>query len=353
MSLASRFGQIGAICVLAGICFAQRVELSSAPEVAIPFRVDGNSPAVWRDGRFHFFTSDGTPVTAEGADQFTLSGVKNIVVDRADHLPMWIEAAWADSDGTIYGWYHNEPGGVCSGGKLTAPRIGAVVSYDGGSTFFDLGLVLTSGDAPDCSAKNGFFAGGHGDFSVILGRDQTYFYFLFTNYGGDPAGQGVAIARMAFEDRRMPVGAVRKYFNGEWVEPGLGGRVSPIFPAAVSWQRSDTNSFWGPAIHWNSNADSYVVLLNHACCAPGWPQDGIYVSFNPDLGNPLGWTAPRRILGDIGWGPGFYPQVIGLGPGGDRHRGESSGAALRAGTVEVGNRVQQGRPGRHLLGRSR
>jgi hypothetical protein len=80
-----------------------------------------------------------------------------------------------DGDGTIYGWYHNEPGGICSGGKLTAPRIGAVVSYDGGDTFFDLGLVLSSGDPPDCNAKNGFFAGGHGDFSVILDRDQAYF----------------------------------------------------------------------------------------------------------------------------------------------------------------------------------
>ena len=91
MSLVSRFGYRVAMCVLAGTCFAQRVELRQAPEVAIPFRVDGNSPAVWRDGRFHFFTSDGTPVTVEGADQFSLSGDRNVVVDRADHLPMWIE----------------------------------------------------------------------------------------------------------------------------------------------------------------------------------------------------------------------------------------------------------------------
>jgi hypothetical protein len=295
--------------------FAQRVELRPAPPVAIPFQVDGNSPVYWKDGRLQFFTSDGNPVRAQGADQFSLSGTTKIVFDRYDHFSMWIEAIWVDADGTVYGWYHNEPGGVCSGGKLTAPRIGAVVSYDGGSSFFDLGLVLTSGDPADCNSKNGFFAGGHGDFSVIPDREQAYFYFLFTNYGGDPASQGVAVARMAFEDRKMPAGAVWKYFRGEWAEPGLDGQLTPVFPAAASWQREDTNSFWGPAIHFNTGLDTYVVLLNHACCKPGWPQEGIYISLNADLSNPAGWTEPVRLLRDIGWAPGYYPQVIGLAPG--------------------------------------
>lgn len=263
----------------------------------------------------HFITSDGVPVGAVGGDQFSLTGGGAIPVDRSDHFPMWIEATWVDADGTVYGWYHNEPGGVCAGGKLTAPRIGAVVSYDGGGTFYDLGLILTSGAAPDCNSKNGFFAGGHGDFSVIPDRENAYFYFLFTNYGGDPASQGIAMARMAFEDRKMPVGAVWKYFDGEWMEPGLGGRVTPAFRAQADWQRADTNSHWGPSVHWNTALDSYVVLMNHACCNPGWPQEGIYISFTTDLSKPPNWSVPARILRDIGWGPGYYPQVIGLGPG--------------------------------------
>jgi hypothetical protein len=120
---------------------------------------------------------------------------------------------------------------------------------------------------------------------------------------------------MAFADRTMPSGAVWKYFRGGWSEPGLGGRVTPIFPATAAWQRADANSFWGPAIHWNTSMETYVVLLNHACCAPGWPQEGIYISLNPDLGNPAGWSEPVRLIYNIGWGPGYYPQVIGLGAG--------------------------------------
>jgi hypothetical protein len=54
------------------------------------------------------------------------------------------------------------------------------------------------------------------------------------------------------------------------------------------------------------------MLLNHSCCSPGWPQEGIYLSQNPDVGNPLGWSAPVKVLNAYGW----YPQIIGEDPGG-------------------------------------
>jgi hypothetical protein len=294
---------------------AQQAQIRPAPAIEIPFQVDGNSPSFWRDGRFHFMTSTGHPVIASGPRQLRFWSASAVSVIRSESLPMWIESAWVDGDGTVYGWYHHEPAGLCRGTDLTAPRIGAVVSYDGGLSFFDLGLILTSGDPVDCTAKNGFFAGGHGDFSVILNRERTHFYFFFTNYGGAPARQGVAAARLAFEHRSVPVGAVYKYADGAWSEPGLGGRVTPVFPARVSWMRPDADSFWGPAIHWNKELERYVMLLNHACCEPRWPQDGIYVTFSSDLTQPINWTRPVRILDEIGFAPGFYPQVLGLGLG--------------------------------------
>lgn len=289
--------------------FSQSARLRPAPQVWMPAQVDSNSPVFWRDNQFHVFNSTGTPVLSWGMHQFAPMNSETVRVDRDEHFPMWIEAVWVDEDGTIYAWYHHEQLGVCPGTDLTVPHIGALVSYDGGHSFQDLGLILTAGDPPDCSAKNGFFAGGHGDFSVILDRDRQYFYFLFGNYGGPAEFQGIGIARMAFEDRRNPVGAVWKYFNGDWTEPGLGGRLTPIFPVATAWQRADTNAFWGPSIHWNTHLESYVVLLNHACCEPGWPAAGVYVSFNPDVGDPKGWTTPKKLLENP---PGWYPQVVGL-----------------------------------------
>ncbi|MBM3744783.1 MAG: hypothetical protein FJW34_03170 [Acidobacteria bacterium] len=291
---------------------AQRADLRVAEQIDMPARVDSNSPAFWREGRFHLINSDGAPALHTGASQLELETSEGIVIQGPERHGMWIEATWADSDGTVYAWYHHEPGILCPGTKLTAPEIGALVSHDGGKSFSDLGLILTSGDRLDCAAKNGLFAGGHGDFSVILDREGRYFYFLFGNYGGDTFDQGIALARMAFEDRVAPAGAVWKYHAGGWGQPGLGGRVTPVFPVSAGWQQAETNAYWGPSVHWNTYLESYVVLMSHSCCRPLWPQAGVYVSFNPDVSDPLGWTVPQQILDRP---VAYYPQVLGAEAG--------------------------------------
>jgi len=257
-------------------------------------------------------------VAMSGGSVYNLAMDTAPIVEPRDHFPIWIEAAWVDSDGTVYAWYHHEPSGVCPGDKLTAPMIGALVSTDGGRSFRDLGIVLSSGYASNCSAENKYFAGGHGDFSVILDRQRRYFYFLFGNYSGPAANQGVGIARMAFRDRADPVGAIRKYYRGTWSEPGVGGMLSPIFPVSVPWERSNADAVWGPAIHWNTHLKRYVVVLNRSCCEPGWPQEGIYYSWNADLANPAGWQKPMRLLNDEQLRDtegGYYPQLVGVNYG--------------------------------------
>jgi hypothetical protein len=287
------------------------IAIIPAPVVQLPGPTDSNSPGHWWNGNFVLFNAEGEPYRSQGADQFSLSNQTQVAFGDGQPMPLWIEATWIDDDGTLYAWYHHEPGGVCPDSYLTAPKIGAMVSHDNGLTFQDLGFVLTSGDAVNCAARNGYFAGGNGDFTVMLDAGRNYFYFLYSNYGGDVSTQGIAVARMAYSDRFNPSGTALKYFNGQFTEPGLGGMVSPIFPAKVSWVAADTDAFWGPSVHWNTALNQYVMLLNHSCCAPGWPQEGIYLSTNPDLSNPSGWTAPQKVLSTFGW----YPQVIGEGPG--------------------------------------
>jgi hypothetical protein len=312
-----------AILLLLSVCsavtaYGQLVYVLPAPAVTMPApTVDGNSPGVWVDGELRVYTSTGAqPEAMSGPGIAALQMTAQPVVTPGDHYPIWIESLWRDEDGLIYGWYHHEPGGLC-GGKMTAPKIGAVVSSDGGKNFSDLGIVLESGDAVNCSAENGYFGGGHGDFSVILDRERKHFYFLFGNYGGPWWNQGVAMARMAFEDRGQPQGAVFKYANGTWTEPGIGGAVTPILAPRVGWNFADTDAFWGPAIHWNTAIERYVVLLNRSCCEKWWPQEGIYAMFGSDLSNPATWTYPLKILdkSEIGAGAGFYPQVFGTGEG--------------------------------------
>jgi hypothetical protein len=292
---------------------AQQAELRPAPTLNFPSDTDSNSPAFWSDRQLVLFNSTGMgPVRSAGSGQFHLGSSEWVVLGPSIHTPYWIEATWTDPDGNIFAWYHHEPAGVCGNLPLTAPQIGALVSRDGGRTFSDLGIVLESGYPVDCSSQNGYFAGGHGDFTVIQGHKRGYLYFLFSNYSGPLEAQGVAIARMPIDRRYNPFGAVEKYYEGDWLEPGVGGRVTPIFPATVPWASAEADSFWGPSVHWNTYLNKFVMLLNHSCCSPGWPQEGIYISYNDNLSDPQGWSAPVKILDDGGW----YPQVLGLGPGG-------------------------------------
>ena len=52
------------------------------------------------------------------------------------------------------------------------------------------------------------------------------------------------------------------------------------------------------------------MLLNQAS-SNEWKQGGVYVSFNPRIDDPGGWTPPERLFQGGIW----YPQVIGLTAG--------------------------------------
>lgn len=285
-----------------------------APRLELPVRPDGNSATFWAAGTFRVFTSTGEPLMISIAgNQFTEWQSERVEDMGLHHVPLWVEAVQRDRN-LLLAWYHHEPGGVCPQGGLTAPKIGAAISRDYGLSLTDLGIILESGYPVDCSAKNGFFAGGHGDFSAISDRERKFIYFFFTNYSGPREQQGICVARLAWQDRFSPPGNVWKYFQGRWDEPGLGGRCTPVFPARVEWQRADTDSFWGPAVHYNTYLKKYVMLLNRSCCSPEWPQEGIYISFSDPALDPPRWSEPVKLMDrdEIGFLPGYYPQVIGL-----------------------------------------
>lgn len=293
--------------VAVGALHAQTVRLQSAPLAEFPAVVDSNSPAYRADGHLYLYNSMDLPIRSETDDLIHFGKARAVFVHGTNTF-RWIEAVWRDEDGTVFAWYHAEPSNVCPNQPLTMPEIGALRSPDG-INFEDLGIVLRSGDEPACDAKNAYFAGGHGDFSVILDRAGRNFYFLFTNYGGPVESQGIALARMAIDYRAYPVGQVWKFYQGDWTEPGIAGKVTPVIPASGSWLSGTPDSFWGPAVHWNTALQQYVVLMNRAIDSI-WTQEGIYIAFNPDLSNPGGWTKPLKLTDSNGW----YPQVLGYGP---------------------------------------
>jgi hypothetical protein len=289
--------------------------LRPAPLLRMPGEVDCNSPAHWSGNRLIIFNSldaqtHSLPVRNAGLNFKWLRGNVKVRFDDQGEWNgrRWIEATYKAANGRLYGWYHNEPNLECPG--LTAPRIGAAWSENDGLTWHNLGIVLEAPPGTEnCAYVNGYFTGGHGDFSVIADQFKRYYYFFFTNYAGPEWEQGVAVARMAFGDRDEPAGKVWKWSNGAWSEPGVGGHVTPVFRTWRSWENLDPDSFWGPSVHWNTHLKSFVILLNRTAGGWGdWRQEGTYVTFNPRLSNPAGWSTPQKILHGGSW----YPQVLGM-----------------------------------------
>jgi hypothetical protein len=285
--------------------------LRPAPRLQFPHQTDSNSPGHWDGDRLYLFNSAVQAFRSYGSNVFQLTNTVAVVFNNTANGGRWIEATWRAPDGTLYGWYHNEPAGLCPGTTLTAPRIGAARSTNNGANWTDLGTVLqTRPGTLKCTAQNGYFAGGNGDFCVMLDPAGEYLYFFFSTYAGDVTEQGVALARMAWNDRDSPSGKVWKWDQGTWQAPGIEGTVTPLFPAMSAWERKDCDAFWGPSVHWNTRAKQYVMLLNRAKGA-GWIQEGIYFSSSTNLADPFSWSAPAKLLNGGAW----YPQVMGLEPG--------------------------------------
>jgi hypothetical protein len=191
------------------------------------------------------------------------------------------------------------------------PRVGAMSSKDDGRRWRDLGTILEApARARRCDTANRYFAGGVGDFSVIPDRTGDYLYIVFTSYDPEPGQQGIGLARISRSDLDEPVGAVWRWSDAGWTEPGVGGRSTILYPVATDWHRPDANALWGPSVHWNTHLGQYVLLLNRAGDAQ-WSQAGAYVAFAANLAEPLTWTIPRRLRDGGNW----YVQAMGTDVG--------------------------------------
>ncbi len=308
--------------------------LVRASHLNFPASTDSNSPVFWElsagaNQLMHIFNSSPAPVRSSGWNLTQLVHDWTVAYDDNINGNRWLEAVIPTADGTLYGFYHNEPSGVCgAGSSLTAPRIGAAVSVDNGANWRDLGIILEAPpDSLDCATTNKYDAGGVGDFSVVLDSSQTNLYIFYSVYTSDVAQQGISVARMLWSNRDQPLGNVAVWQSGIWKYPDVADDGTLTYPAATpvwaawkSWHSADriVDAFWGPSIHWNTALNQWVAVMNHAKNGD-FDQDGIYISSTSTLDNPSSWLTPQLLLAGGAW----YPEVIGeeTGTGTDRQAG--------------------------------
>lgn len=255
----------------------------------------------------------------------------------------WMESVYRrPSTGVLYGLYHLEEGPYvrCPSPYerpyLSVPHIGMARSRDNGSSWENLGLILSDGSfAISCDLPIRFFAGGVGDPSMAVGPDSAYMYIAFTDYSGDDARtQGIQLARIALADLDAPLAAdgtskATRWFNGAWNGPGLQGapgsrvgqswtpvpigQATPLLPPQRSWQRADGGGYWGPSLSWNTHVNAFMLLLNKVSGAKAFDADGNYLAFIPDIASPqVAPVSPIRLdTLPNGPTPAWYVQALG------------------------------------------
>lgn len=297
-----------------------RVTLRAAPAVTLHteefWRTDGNSPVLAEHGRLTVFFSDFEPcghtLRRCGGRAQTLEGKSvsvRLIDDPDPQVGKWIEAIWRDPTDQLRGWYHAEEMTPCPA-RLFVPHIGELVSLDDGLSWRCRGELLRGpADQVDCTWRNGFFAGGYGDFSIVPDRSSSHLYLAFSSYLVDESAQGVAMARLPADRPSTPAAGLELWCAEGWRPIANGLLPKPLWRPARGWRHGDPDGFWGPALHYNQGLDAYVMLLNHtAGGASDLAQEGIYVSINKVLEDPQGWSAPLQIVRGGAW----YPQVVGL-----------------------------------------
>lgn len=283
---------------------------------------DASSTLIWIEDQAHLFynywsLADGRAYSeiARGRDIATLETQEAVTIGNdAFNTHRWFESILPAEDGTLYGFYHSEEKNPC-GFYIKSPEIGMTKSTDQGRTWVNMGIVLKADDNQnDCSAANGFFSNGAGDFAAIYDREKKFVYILFSNYPMQDRihNQGVAAARIAVPDLDNPVGKVFKWYNGSYSEPGIDGQATPFFRTFKDFTAPDPDSYWGPSVHYNNFLKKYVMVMTRTKGGNStkalWPTEGIYMSTNEDLSDPNGWSAPTKIVHGGNW----YPQFIGF-----------------------------------------
>lgn len=196
--------------------------------------------------------------------------------------------------GNVLAFYHGEdqegaptnaagvPGFYCS--------VALAVSKDEGRTFEKRGPVITS-QAPKKST--GVFDQGCGDMCALTDKDGRFYLIYYCEHSRvDGRGVQICLARSPVESAGAP-GSWRKYYEGNFTEPGLGGKDTPVLAGG----RHEADAIF-PHVTWVKELQQYVMLFNlvnyrenTSTNAP--TQSGIWAAVSRD---GIHWGAPAQVL---------------------------------------------------------
>lgn len=195
--------------------------------------------------------------------------------------------------GSLFMIYHAEV-------RRSSPRdyytmLGLAVSNDRkGLRFQDLGVIIK----PNIEINQMLFSIdiGGGSFAIV----DDFLYVYYRDYMDDGTSAELAVARAPLTELVMnaQIGILtpfQKYYQGEWNEPGYGGRASPL-------EIGNPANAWS-AVSFNTYLNQFVLLVSE--WTPSLPD--LYMATSID---GIHWT-PRMPI-DLDPGEQFYPTIIGM-----------------------------------------
>ncbi|BEJ06166.1 hypothetical protein CcaverHIS641_0306880 [Cutaneotrichosporon cavernicola] len=239
--------------------------------------------------QWHFWTGADMDHSAEAP----ISHAKNY----CDLMGLWVDP----DSGDWFGLIHNEFTPAPFGDRMHFDAIDLAVSKDHGATWDIRQHIITS---PYDTIRNDTttFPGdtyywGAGDQRFLADIRSGYFYIWYgsrvvdkgTNGTWHGFGWHVARARM---DRKLEAGSWSKFYDGKWIEPGLGGKESSLFPIDYQldgWDGAWEDGYIAPEREYDPhNSGSGEDQIARGLMPPTSPLFWMDVSYNAYLGLYIG-----------------------------------------------------------------
>jgi hypothetical protein len=171
------------------------------------------------DGSFRGFDAHGETRAIDGHSPWDMGGSARVVLrpgssGTVDSCGQWIQHV-ESAGGKLLGFVHDETACNYSAGQ-THKSMSLAVSTDYGLTWKNLGQIITGKDGPTLGRNS-----GEGDCTVFNGQDGYYY-----QYCGRPHDGAVIVARAPVSNPGP--GQWKKYFQGQWDQPGLGGDATSL-----------------------------------------------------------------------------------------------------------------------------
>ncbi len=212
-----------------------------------------------------------------------------------------ISGAYLHTDGKLYAIYHAEdqegmpglpgdiPGFYCS--------LALAVSPDLGETWAKLGPIVTSNMGKEWVAYTGQADRGVGEPGIVVEKGGSHLLAYYTDHSRqDGRGVQICLARAPISRGAPGPGAWRKYFDGGFSEPGLGGRETPVLSAR---HLDGADAIQAHPVY-SDALRKYVMVFNVNCWKEYMFDDkpkysGIYVAYSDD---GIRWSAPEPLIID-------------------------------------------------------